>query len=404
MRAAPTGPPCPEYRERRTESDKMTHSKSASRATLVATLLALALTAALSGGCAHRTAPTVEGGWPLPGETPKNIVLMIGDGMGAAHVTAAMVEAGSLNMERLPLGGLMSTHAENSFLTDSAASGTAMATGHKTNNGMVSVTPDGAPLRTVIEHAEEKGLSTGLVATCSITHATPAVFVAHARSRDNHTEIARQIADSEVDVLFGGGAMYFLPRTGSGGIRDDAADLLSAMRARMPVALTTEEFAALPDGDAAAALLYPEHPPRASQRSVSLTDMTKRAIEILSRDDDGFFLMVEGSQIDWAGHENDQEWLIEETLDFDRAVGAAMDFAEMDGETLVIVTADHECGGYLLFDASLESRKVTWSEFGCDTHSATIVPLLAYGPGGAGLGGIMDNTTLGRTLIDYVRR
>jgi len=366
------------------------------RATKCLVLLALAAGLVLAGGCAHSV--------PSPNETPTNIVLMIGDGMGAAHITAAMVEGGPLNMERLPAGGLVTTHAADSFLTDSAASGTALATGQKTNNGMVSVSPDGEPFKTVLEYAEESGMSTGLATSCSITHATPAVFVSHVRSRDDHAEIARQIAECDADVLFGGGSMYFIPRSETGGARSDGADLLSDMRRTMSVALTPEEFRALPEDGRAAAFLYREHPPRAADRAVSLGEMTQKALDILSRDEDGFFLMVEGSQIDWAGHENDGEWLIEETVDFDEAVGVVMDFAERDGETLVIVTADHECGGYTISDASLESRKVTWWDFSSGSHTATMVPLLAYGPGAAELGGIRDNTSLGRILIGHVRR
>jgi len=135
-------------------------------------------------------------------EVPANIVLLIGDGMGVAHVTAARIEFGNLHMERLPVGGLLTTFASNRLVTDSAASGTAFATGYKTYNGAISVSPDKEPLKTVLEYAEERGLATGLVATCSITHATPAVFAAHVDSRQNEKEIARQMTASGVDVLF----------------------------------------------------------------------------------------------------------------------------------------------------------------------------------------------------------
>jgi len=383
----------------RTSPERSPATNAVSRTRLVrsSTLLMLAVVAAaLAAGCAH----TGRG----YGEKPRNVVLMIGDGMGVAHVTAAMVVGGPLNMERMPEGGFVTTHAANTFLTDSAASGTALATGHKTNNGMVSVTPDGEHLKTVLEYAEDAGMSTGLVTTCSITHATPAVFVSHVESRDDDLAIARQVAASQADVLFGGGLTYFVPKSQKGGARDDDLDLLSEMRKRMNVALTPDEFEAMPGKGAAAALLYRGHPPRAGDRQVSLAEMTSKALDILSDDEDGFFLMVEGSQIDWAGHENDEDWLIEEMIDFDEAVGEVLDFAEEDKQTLVVVTADHECGGYLLIDASPESRKVTWWKFGTDTHTATMVPLLAYGPGSNELGGIRDNTSLGRILIGHVRR
>lgn len=374
----------------------MTRLSIARRSAATAALLAIALISVLAGGCAHVR--------PAPTETPKNVILMIGDGMGVTQITGAMVEGGPLNMERLPVGGLVTTYTATDFLTDSAASGTALATGHKTKNGMLCISPSGETLKTVLEYAEDEGLATGIVTSCSVTHATPAAFVAHVKSRDMYTEIASQISASGVDVLFGGGWCYFTPDSVPGGARKDGANLLGGMMERMPVALTAEEFEALPDEGPAAALLYREHPPRASERAVPLAELTEKALDLLSDDEDGFFLMVEGSQIDWAGHENDEEWLMEEVIDFDRAVGTAMDFAERDGRTLVVVTADHECGGYLIMDASRESHKVTWWKFGSDNHTATMVPLLAYGPGSAELGGISDNTELGRALIGDVRR
>lgn len=340
---------------------------------------------------------------PTP-ETPANIVFLIGDGMGVGQVTAAMIEYGSLHMERLPVGGLLTTFASNRLVTDSAASGTAFATGHKTYNGAISVSPDRESLKTVLECAEERGLATGLVATCSITHATPAVFAAHVDNRQKDGEIAKQMTASGVDVLFGGGWSFFLPDTEPGGARTDGLNLLDELRERMPVALSVAEFRNLPDTDAAAALFAPGHPPSVASREPSLAELTGKAIEILSRDDDGFFVMIEGSQIDWAGHENDHGWLMDEMADFDEAVGVVMDFAETNGRTLVIVTADHETGAYSVLDGSLEQHRVTRPDFGSGDHSAAMVPVLAYGPGSAAFGGMQDNTDLGRTLIEYVSR
>jgi len=366
--------------------------------------IGLAVTCAvfLQGCAVVVNAPAVAVRDRQPVSLPRNVILMIGDGMGVGQVTAAEIELGTLNMERLPVGGLVTTFSGNRLVTDSAASGTALATGHKTNNGAISVSPDGKPLKTVLEYAEERGMATGLVVTCSVTHATPAVFASHVDSREEYNEIALQMAESGVDVLFGGGWSFFLPNTEPGGVRKDGRDLLSELRRRMPVALTVEELRSLPETDAAAALLYPEHPPAAPSREPSLAELTGRALDVLSRDNDGFFVMVEGSQIDWAGHENDHEWLIREMADFDAAVGVAMDFAEQSGNTLVIVTADHETGAYAVLDGSLERGKVTRPHFGAGDHSANMVPVLAFGPGSAGLGGIRDNTSLGSLMIDYV--
>lgn len=349
----------------------------------------------LAGGCAHVPVR------PTPAAAPRNVVLMIGDGMGVAHVTAAGIAAGRLEMERLPVGGLETTWSADDLVTDSAASGTAYATGRKTLNGAVSVSPTGEPMKTVLEHAEDRGMATGLVVTCSITHATPAVFVAHVAGREDDIEIARQIAESGVDVLFGGGRSFFLPRD-DGGARDDGANLVDALRERMPVALSADEFRKLGATDRAAALLAGEQPPPVRERDPDLAELTGKALEILSRDEDGFFVMVEGSQIDWAGHEKDHEWLVDEALDFDRAVGVVMDFAERDGRTLVVVVADHETGGYALLDGSLERRTVTAPHFACDDHTASMVPLLAYGPGSEAFGGIGDNAAVGQRLIEII--
>jgi len=337
-------------------------------------------------------------------EAPTNVILMIGDGMGTSHLTAAMIERGDLHMERLPVGGMMATFASNRLVTDSAAAGTAMATGYKSYNGAISVSPDGEPLKTVLEHAEDRGMATGLVTTCSVTHATPAVFASHIDSRSKQKEIARQMTSSGVDVLFGGGYSYFLPDDEPGGTRTDGLNLIEELRERMPVALTLEEFRALPEGRAAAALLHSGHPPTAPSRAPTLAALARKALSILSKNDTGFFLMVEGSQIDWAGHENDHDWMVEETVDFDDAVGVVMDFAEANGRTLVVVTADHETGAYSVLDGSLERHEVTRPNWGCGDHSAAMVPVLAYGPGADAFGGMIDNTHLGRVLIGFVSR
>lgn len=358
---------------------------------LIAVLAASLLVAA---GCAHVPAPT--------GASPRNVILMIGDGMGVAHVTAGKIVAGDLEMERLTVGGLVTTHSANQLVTDSAAGGTAYATGHKARNGAVSVSPTGEPLKTVIEYAEERGMATGLVVTCSIAHATPAVFAAHVMDRDNYAEIARQMAEGGVDVLFGGGRSYFLPQDEPGSVRRDDEDPLAALRLRMPVALSAEEFRRLGDVEAAAAFLAPDDLGWVAERDPSLSELTEKALEILSKDEDGFFIMIEGSQIDWAAHECLHDKLVGEVLDFDRAVGVAMDFAERDGRTLVVVTADHETGAYAILEGSIERHEITAPRFGTDDHSASMVPLLAYGPGSVAFGGIEDNTDVGRALIGFV--
>jgi alkaline phosphatase len=336
-------------------------------------------------------------------EKPENIILFIGDGMGVTHVTAGKVVAGSLNLERFPVGGLMTTFADPEFVTDSAASGTALATGHKTYNGGISVSPHGQPFKTVAEYAEEIGMATGLVVTCSVTHATPAVFVSHVRSRNDNNEIARQITDSGVDILFGGGLSYFIPRSLEGSNRDDNENLLDELKGKMIVVTERSELEAIAGCRNIAYLFTLRHPPRVKFREMTLAELTSQALKHLSCRKKGFFLMVEGSQIDWGGHQNDEDYILSELIDFDRAVGVGLDFAEKNGRTLVIATSDHETGGYALHDGSVEGKKITARGFTCDQHTAAMVPIFSFGPGSYQLGGIHDNTFVGGKMIEYIK-
>lgn len=333
---------------------------------------------------------------------PDNIILYIGDGMGTSHVTAAHVANGGLNLERFKTAGFVTTFPEGNLVTDSAASATAMATGHKTLNGVISQTSDGEVLPTVAEIAEARGMATGAVATCSVTHATPAAFFSHVDDRGKYNLIAEQMAASGVDVLLGGGWSYFVPASHEGSNRRDEKDLLAELAARVSVVRTAEGFREIDDVDGIVGLFTPGHPPSVDGRDPALPELTGKAIDLLSRGDVGFFLMVEGSQIDWAGHESDQDGIILETLDFDEAVGVGLDFAQADGRTLVIVTADHETGGFGVHDGSVEEQEVTASGFTTDGHTAAMVPIFAYGPGSEVFGGIHDNTFIGRVMMAYV--
>ncbi|HIJ64455.1 MAG TPA: alkaline phosphatase [Candidatus Hydrogenedentes bacterium] len=335
-------------------------------------------------------------------DTPRNIILFIGDGMGVSHVTAAKIVEGELNLERFNTMGLLTTHSQNAFVTDSAAAGTALATGLKTNNGAISVSPGGEPLKTALEYAEENGKTTGLVVSCSVTHATPAAFAAHVDNRGNQDIIAEHIAASGVDVLFGGGRAYFAPKSARRSNRSDEKNLLLDLEKRMDVIRSRRKFKRLGDVASVAGLFAAEHPPQAEKRKPKLPELTRKAVEILSKNKDGFFLMVEGSQIDWGGHNNDQDYIVSETIDFDEAVGVGLDFAEADGRTLVIVTSDHETGGFALHDGSVKEKKVTASGFTSKGHTAAMVPIFAYGPGSAAFGGIGDNTRVGQLTIQYL--
>ena len=336
-------------------------------------------------------------------EKPKNIILMIGDGMGAAHLTGGKITKGALSIERMPVGGMVTTFAKDKLVTDSAAAATALATGEKTNYGMISVTPDGKPMKTLFEYAEEKGKSTGLAVTCSVAHATPAGFVAHAGSRKSEADIAEHVAGAGLEVLFGGGLAYFMPQSMSGSARKDDKNLIDVIASRMQIVTAENQLAGIDVTKPAAALLAMNHPAAADKRELPLGAMVAKAIEILSANEKGFVLMVEGSQIDWNAHARDGNGVIRETVEFDDAVGAALDYAAKDGNTLVVVTADHETGGMSILDGSLADKTVTKTEFESQGHTAEMVPLFAYGPGAEALGGFKDNTDIGKQLIEYVK-
>lgn len=336
-------------------------------------------------------------------DQPRRVILLIGDGMGTSQLTAAQVLLGQLEVAACPVVGLVTTHSANALVTDSAAAGTALATGTKTNNGTIALSPDGQRLTTALEVAEAGGKATGLVASCSLTHATPASFAAHVPNRKDDQSIAAQMATSGVDVLFGGGWAWFAPRGTDGSKRSDDADPLAQLRQRMPIVRDGQALAALDQVDAAAGFFADGHPPAADRRNPDLASLTTKALAILDRDPDGFFLMVEGSQIDWAGHSNDADHLLAELQDFDAAVGVALAYARAHDDTLVVVTADHETGGFALLDGDAAKRQVGKTAFATKKHSAAMVPLFALGPGSQRFAGLLDNTDVGRRLIDLLR-
>jgi len=324
---------------------------------------------------------------------PKNIVFLIGDGMGLTQITAGLIaQRDALNLERCKFIGLSKTNSADNLITDSAAGATAFATGKKTYNGAIGVDMDTLPLTTIIEIAEQNGLATGLVATSSITHATPASFIAHQKFRYMDEEIAEDFLKTEIDVFIGGGKKFFERRK-------DHQNLLDLLRANgYEVATGMEEIKKVSAGKLAG-FIADEHPVMVTEgRGQVLAESTLKAIEILNQNDKGFFLMAESSQIDWGGHANDSKYIISEMQDFDYTVGKVLDFADADGETLVIITADHETGGYGIVGGDLEAGEVE-ARFVTDYHTATMVPVFAYGPGAEAFAGVYHNTAIFSKMV-----
>jgi len=316
----------------------------------------------------------------------KNLILLIGDGMGSTQIAAGRVALrgsnGILWMQTLPSGALVRTQSATNLVPDSAAAGTALATGIRVANGAVSIDPAGHPLQTLFERARERGLSAGLLTTTDITDATPAAFSAHCSTRNDELEIARQQATGGMEVLLGCGPEMFLPRS-RGGKRRDGVDLVDALR-RSGYAVTLDPAALAPSGSGRLLGLFAEssRPPLAA--------LTRSALATLSRDPDGFVLMVENEEIDSASHNHQLGRLIRGMAELDEAVRIALEFAKADGNTLVVVTADHESGGMELVESKTKGTLgVRWAT---GKHTAQPVPLYAWGPGAASFGGEIDNT------------
>ncbi|MAB56935.1 MAG: alkaline phosphatase [Aequorivita sp.] len=318
---------------------------------------------------------------------PKNIILMIGDGMGLSQVSAAIYyKNGKPNFERFSTIGLSKTSSASDLITDSAAGATVFSTGVKTYNGAIGVNQDTLAVPTIVEQLSTRGLATGIVATSSIQHATPASFYAHVKSRRMYEEITEFAPNSGVNFFAGGGLKFFNQRK-------DGKDLLTEMEGK-GYKVTTDQLPQQPSESNELILLAEDGMPKMSQgRGDFLPNATKLALEKLSKNEKGFFLMVEGSQIDWGGHDNDADYLIEELLDFDKTLGVALDFAKQNGETLVIVTADHETGGFTLASDGSDYNKIK-PTFSTTGHSGTMVPVFAEGPGAFLFNGIYESTEI----------
>lgn len=339
--------------------------------------------------CTLLTAAEAQGG------KPKNIIFMIGDGMGLGQITGGMYANGNkLNLERMPVIGLVKTQSYDNLITDSASGATAYSCGVKTYNGAIGVDKDTQSVETILEELHKNGYATGMVVTCGITHATPASFIAHQKSRNMHEEIAADFLQTPIDCWIGGDMKYFARRD------SDDRNLVSELEQSgyLVKSYFDTELSDLNVTKAKRFVYFTADKdplPAANGRDYLLpaTSLTLQFLDAkASGQDHGFFLMIEGSQIDWGGHANNTDYIITEMLDFDRAIGRVLDFAEQDGETLLIITADHETGGFAIQEGSTMDKLV--GGFTTVDHTASMVPLFAYGPGAATFAGIYENTAV----------
>lgn len=320
------------------------------------------------------------------GKKVKNVILMIGDGMSLMHVyTAWSANHGKLWLENAQATGLSKTWAVKKLVTDSGSGGTSLATGVKTVYHAVGVDPDGKPLTSLVDVAKELGKDAGMAVTCRLWDATPCDFCCHNIDRDKEEELVGDYPTSGVDFVFGGGAQKFTNRK-------DGRDIFKELQKKgYHVSRTLDDFFAYDKNSRIFAVPYDKDTPLPNERGDLLARASLKGISLMNQNKNGFFMMIEGSQLDDYGHFNQLDLLMKETLDFDQTVGEVMKWAAKDGETLVVVTADHETGGLTLVNGNKEEGRVECC-FSSKDHTGAMVPVYAFGPGAENFTGIFENT------------
>lgn len=339
----------------------------------------------------------------------KNAIFLIGNDMGLAQVSKAMqLRDEPLNLERAEYLGLIKASSSEEVIKDSAVSATAFSIGVKTYNGAVSLDANGRATKAILELLSAGGYATGLIATSGITDATPASVYAHVESRENYYAIAEELVDAPVSLFIGGSEDQFDKRSNEKKGKPDDRNLVKEMKSKGVTMITNLDALKNATGRVgySTAAQHPESIKKG--RGDYLPKSIQPSIDFLVKQSDkGFFMMVEGSQIDWGGHVNDLEYTVSELYDFDQAVGATMEFAERDGNTLVLITADHETGSVSLPTSDIESEE-PYSEAGhaysSIDHTSTMVPVYAFGKGAETFAGVYENTAIYHKLLGALGR
>jgi alkaline phosphatase len=316
-----------------------------------------------------------------------NVILLIGDGMGLAQIYSGITaNRGDLNLTQFLNIGFSKTSASDSYITDSAAGGTAMATGQKTRNRAIGVDSNFVAVPSLADKLRPMGIKTGIISAGSVTDATPAAFYGHQPYREMEKEIAHDYLGSSVDVLIGGGSRYF--RQGK------IADSL-----QLKGIMYSEKWSELPKMKAPFVMLDDSKTVSVKKgRGEFLVPAFNKTFETLQSGKKGTFIMAEGAQIDYGGHANIVSYVVSEMLDFDKLVGEALRLADSNGKTLVIVTADHETGGLTLLDGDLRKGYVD-GHFSTSDHTAVMVPVFAYGPHSLDFRGVYENTEIYNKIL-----
>ncbi len=396
----------------------MSQSASSTQRSAAFVVLALAVAAALvwafvGRGAKLQVAPeplvrnavpmwSADAAAPAAGLAPRNIILFVADGFGFAHLTAARAAQHGIDGEgvwdRFEASSWQRAHPATGLLTDSAASATAMSTGHATFNGAVGVGPEGQALLTLLEVAQELGHQTGVVTDSYVWDATPAAFAAHVSDRDESAEILRQLGRSQLDVLMG--ELEDLGEDGNPEWDESVALLAESFAVSGPEPSALEEVRLQPSGTQVVAL-FEEDQVTDLESSPTLPAMVDVALERLRVSGGPFALVVESEECDSASHNNDFPRVLRGLAAIEQTLGLLLDFAEARGDTLVVFTADHETGALAITtDPSNLALAALW---GSDGHSAAPVPVLAYGPGANTFTMPRANWQLGRDLHALLR-
>jgi alkaline phosphatase len=317
----------------------------------------------------------------------KNVILLIGDGMGLTQIYAGYTaNRGQLSLFQMVNIGFSKTSAADNYITDSAGGGTAMATGHKTNNRYIGVDATGVKQPAIPDLIQRYGMESALISAGDITDATPAAFYGHQSDRAMEDDIAKDFLNSPVSIMIGGGLQHFEHRK-------DGLSLATQLQQKGYT--ISRHFSELDNMRSRKWLLLDSvaEAPILKGRGDFLSRSLKKTINTLQDNRNGFFIMAEGAQIDIGGHANNLPYNVTEMMDFDKAIGAAMEFADSNGETLVIVTADHETGGLSLLDGSFQKGYVN-GHFSTNDHTSVMVPVFAYGPHSLDFRGVYENTAI----------
>ncbi|MBD8084188.1 alkaline phosphatase [Chryseobacterium caseinilyticum] len=340
-------------------------------------------------------------------QKPINVIFMIGDGMGVSQVTSAFYFGeGKPNFQNFKFVGLSETSSTSDRITDSAAGATALSTGKKTYKRAIGVDKDSLAIPTILEQLQDKGYKTGLVSLTSLTHATPAAYYAHIKDRDWHEDIALDFIKSDVDFAAAGGLKFFNKRKDQKNLLND---LLKKQYRIDTVSLSKPVI-----GKRNLYLLAEDELPNKIQgRKDFLPEATQTALDYFSAEKKPFFLMVEGSFIDWGGHATNAEMMVKEVLDFDKTIGVVMEFIKKNPNTLLVVTADHETGGasigkFMEKDTATGKKKEVKDKvqvnFIDNQHTAALVPVFAMGKGQELFSGVYPNNTIYHKLVEALKK